>query len=109
MFGRKDTQASPPPVELVTVFKSMDPSEVAIAESILRSAEMDFLVLGGDPEAPWTSVVGIPAYGRKVQIQVRREDEADAREMLADLQRPATSNHAGPRDDVDDGSDDDDA
>lgn len=96
MFGRSDGPRQP--VELVTVFKSADAAAIAIAESILRSAEVDFLVLGGDPGAPWNSPAGIPTFGRRIEIQVRREDEADAREMLADLVREPTSDYSGPWD-----------
>lgn len=76
---------APQPVELVTVFASSNPSAIMIAESILRSAEVDFLTLGGEADHPWASPAGIPVFGRRIEFQVRREDADDARALLADL------------------------
>ncbi|MDO8848288.1 MAG: hypothetical protein Q7W51_07895 [Coriobacteriia bacterium] len=89
MFRRKDPFRSslpPLPTELVTVFRASDPSTIMIAESILRSAQVDFLTLGGDAEHPWSSPAGIPVFGRQIEFQVRREDSQDAVSLLADLQ-----------------------
>lgn len=83
------TAPGPHGAELVTVLKSNDPSLVLIAESILRSAEMEFLTLGGMGENLWGSPAGIPAITQQLELQVRSDDAADARALLADLEAHA--------------------
>lgn len=76
-----------PPLELVTVFRSGDMSKIMIAESILRSAEIEYLPRGKDVQSLFGvgSIGGMNIAMGPVQLQVRREDARDAEEMLAHL------------------------
>lgn len=73
------------PTELVTVFRASNPIESAIAESILRSAGVDFLSRGGYVQ----DLFGLGRFPRgmnlivgPIEIQVRSEDAADAAALL---------------------------
>jgi len=74
--------------ELVTVFASGDSGLMAIAKSLLRSADVPFLVQGELVQ----DLFGIGRIGGGVnritgpmEIQVRADDAGDARLILADL------------------------
>lgn len=76
------------PAELVTVFRASSPIESAIAESILRSAEVDFLSRGGYVQ----DLFGLGRFPRgmnlivgPIEIQVRSEDAADATALLENV------------------------
>jgi hypothetical protein len=68
--------------DLVTVFSSHDPGLVAIAQSILQSAEIRFSVRG--------QLVPYPA-ALPVDLQVLAGDADDARRILAELSAPGTT------------------
>lgn len=63
--------------DLVTVFRSHELSEVAIAQSILEESEIDFATKGGMSKE-------ILSIG-PVEIQVNRDDAGQARELLRAL------------------------
>ncbi len=63
----------------VTVFSSRDPGLVAIAESLLQSADIRFSVRGG--------LLPYPA-AFPVDLQVLADDADDARGILAELSAP---------------------
>lgn len=78
-----------PDVELVTVFRSNDATEIMIAESILRSAEVEYITRGGGARelfAGGSFPSGVGMVVGQVHLLVRREDAADAAAMLADLE-----------------------
>lgn len=66
---------------LVTVFSSNDPGLVAIAQSMLQSAEIRFSVRG--------QLVPYPA-ALPTDLQVLAGDADDARRILAELTAPGT-------------------
>jgi hypothetical protein len=63
----------------VTVFSSRDPGLVAIAESLLQSADIRFSVRGG--LVPYPTALS-------VDLQVLADDADDARRILAELSAP---------------------
>jgi hypothetical protein len=65
--------------DLVTVFSSHDPGLVAIAESLLQSADIRFSVRG--ELFPYPRVF-------PVDLQVLADDADDARRILAELSEP---------------------
>jgi hypothetical protein len=77
------------PADLVTVFKGGDPGRIALAKSLLESAGIRFIVLN---EAMQDLVgLGRMPFGQNliigpVEIQVNREDMANALELLKDLE-----------------------
>ena len=82
MWGKRKTP-SDPPLELVTVLASPDPGLIAVARSILQSADIRFLVQG---EVVRNLVGVVP-----VQIQVSREDAEDALALFAELKKTEPS------------------
>lgn len=77
-----------PDVELVTVFRSGDATQLMVAESILRSAEVQYVTRGAGVQelfglgrfpAGMSMVVG------PVELLVRSEDARDAEALLEDL------------------------
>ena len=82
MWGKRKTP-SDPPLELVTVIASPDPGLIAVARSILQSADIRFLVQG---EVVRNLVGLVP-----VQLQVSREDLDDALALLAELKETEPS------------------
>ena len=79
------------PGDLVTVLRSADSGLLAVAQSLLRSADIPTLVRGealqdliGAGRIGGCNIVTGPA-----ELQVRPEDAADAREILREL-RPST-------------------
>ena len=75
-------------VELVTVFRSNNRVAMEIAESILRSAELEFMTRGKDIQGlfGWGAFpAGNSLAMGPMEIQVRREDSRDALEMLEHL------------------------
>lgn len=85
------------PLDLVTVFRSGDLMKVMIAESILRSAEMDFLTRGKDVQSLFGigSIGGMNIVTGPMEIQVRGEDVRDAEEMLEHLKNDAPDSDVG--------------
>jgi len=82
MWG-KPKSPKVPPLELVTVLTSPDPGLVAVAKSILQSANIPFLAKGEMVKNLW----GIEA----VQLQVSSEDAADAVALLTELKETEPS------------------
>lgn len=75
-------------VELVTVFRSWDVSVIGIAESILRSAQVDFMTRGRDIQGlfGWGGFpAGTSLAMGPMEILCRRQDAADAMRMLENL------------------------
>jgi len=85
----KPSPAPPPPLELVTVFKSGDPAVLALAKSLLESAEIPFLARG-------EGIQDLVGWGRfpgganlaigPVEIQVNADDLEQAKTLLLELQ-----------------------
>jgi hypothetical protein len=84
-------EASDPDMQLVCVFESSDPGLVAVVESVLDDAEIDFMMknqimqdlLAGGRLAGFNQAIG------PVQFWVRPEDEASARGVLTPLRDDA--------------------
>ncbi len=68
--------------DLVCVYRATVRGRLPIAESLLRSADIPFVVLGGHVQ----QLAGVDGYGF-AEIHVAAADAADARELLADLDR----------------------
>jgi hypothetical protein len=74
--------------DFVTVFETGNQALIAVAKSILDGAEIPYLVKGENLQ----SLFGMGQIGTgynllvgPVQIQVTREDESTAKELLADV------------------------
>lgn len=81
-------QTPHPDIELVRIFRSSDPTQLMIAESILRSAEVEYLVRGervGELFGLGRFPSGMSTVLGPVELLVRREDVADATAMLEHL------------------------
>lgn len=75
-------------VELVTVFETGNKAIIAVAKSILEDAEIKYFVKGEgiqDLFALGSFGIGSNPLIGPVKIQVRREDEEDAKNLLKDL------------------------
>ena len=74
--------------ELVTVFRTYDVMQLAVAESILRSAQVEFMTRGRDVQGlfGWGGFpTGASLTTGCMDILCRQEDAADARAMLENL------------------------
>jgi len=74
--------------ELVCVFRPRDSAAQTVAESILRSAEVEFLTRGADLQELFgvgRFASGSSLVAGQVEILVRREDAEDAASMLANV------------------------
>jgi hypothetical protein len=81
-------------VELVSVFRSNDPGRIAIAKSILASAEVSYAMHNEATQrafgvSPFFMPAGNMLFG-PTEILVRREDAEDARLLIADLEGAST-------------------
>ena len=63
----------------VTVLVTRDPGVLALAQSVLESAELDFVTKG-------EHLQNIPGQIVWMEIQVRPEDVTEAKTLLADLE-----------------------
>ena len=73
-------------LELVVVLDTNDPYALALAEGCLREAEIPFFELNQIT----TLVNDVDPFMRKWRhIQVARDREAEAREIIADVMQPA--------------------
>jgi len=79
-------RSSPQPVELVTVFKCGDPGRIALAKSFLQSEGIQFVVLNEAIQSLFG--MGSAPFGGPAEFQVDREDAADAKALLKDLDSP---------------------
>ncbi len=86
-----EAKPSPPPpdhLDLVTVFVTGDSGLMAVAKSILQSADVHFLTRGElvqDFLGIGRATGGVNRITGPMELQVRSEDAADARLLLADL------------------------
>jgi hypothetical protein len=74
--------------EIVTVFETGNAALVALAKSMLDAADIVYAVKGENVQNLFGGGVigtGFNILVGPVQIQVRREDEAEARGVLSDL------------------------
>jgi hypothetical protein len=76
--GRPLSAAAEEWVEFVTVMTTRDHSELALAKSLLEAAGIEFFARNEEVEA-------LIAAG-PVELQVRPEDEEEARDLLRDLE-----------------------
>ncbi len=76
-----------PDLEYITVLETANPAILAVAKSLLESAEIEYLTFGEELQ----DIIGLGRLGfgnpivGPVRIRVRREDEAEAKEILRDL------------------------
>ncbi len=79
-----EAQVEPPPrqEDLVCVYRATVRGRLPIAESLLRSTDIPFVVLGGHIQ----QLAGVDGYGF-AEVHVAAADTADARELLTDLDR----------------------
>jgi hypothetical protein len=66
-------------IELVTILKSGNDAAIAVAQSLLQDAGIDFLLRNKGQHALY------PVGGLGVEIQVRREDVKEAEHLLEAL------------------------
>ncbi len=100
---RPDDPPPTPPDEVV--FETANDTALAIAESLLREAEIPCTVrqIEGVPSSGWGG--GYRMYGTALrQIRTRPEDADDARALLADLAAPDSPQDAGEADGAENGS-----
>lgn len=75
-------------LDIVTVFETGNPALLAVVKSILDGAEIQYIIKGEQLQNLFgMGILGTgfnPLVG-PVQIQVRREDEPTARELLAEI------------------------
>jgi len=90
----------PPPgdpgVELVTVFESANPALIALAKSLLDSAEIEFATKGDAVQDlfGWGRFPGgVNLLTGPVAFMVRAEDAKEAGSLLTDLQQPEQGEH----------------
>lgn len=77
-----------PTLDLVVVLETNDDVQLAMAKGLLEDAGIPFLVLGQIA----TLVQGVDGFLHKWQrLQVPRDREAGARELLESLEQPANS------------------
>lgn len=98
----------PDELDLVTVLATGNPALIALARSLLESAGIEFIVKGEGIQ----DLVGLGRVGSgfnvalgAVEIQVRAEDAADARAVLADLHESETLEIEDPENGGDEGKD----
>jgi hypothetical protein len=65
----------------VTVLATRDPGLVAVAKSLLDASDIDYVAKG-------ENLQNVPPFSPWVEIQVRAEDVAEAKALLADLGQP---------------------
>lgn len=75
-------------VELVTVYKASSPGIIAIAKSILDSAGVEYFAKGEGIQDLFGlgRLGGYSVLAGPVEIQVRKEDEEDAKSLLEELE-----------------------
>jgi hypothetical protein len=84
-----------PAIDLVVVLETNDGIQVAMAKGLLEEAGIPFFVLGQIT----TLVTDVDGFLRKwVRVQVPRDREAEAREILETVMQPDTSVQSGDDD-----------
>jgi len=82
------TDSFDPTLDLVVVLETNDSMQLALAKGLLEDAGIPFYVLGQIA----TLVQGVDAFLHKwCRLQVPRDREAEARELVESLEQPATS------------------
>ena len=81
----KEGQISYEYVELVTLFETGDLGLIGVAKSILDDAGIRYFAKGEDTLNILVMSVGFNPIFRKVQLQVSKNDEEVAKELLKDL------------------------
>jgi hypothetical protein len=80
---------APAPLDLVTVFKSADPGLIALAKSLLESAQIPF-VTRGEGIQDWVGLGRFPGGANiavgPVDLRVSSEDADEAKMLLEDLE-----------------------
>jgi Putative prokaryotic signal transducing protein len=82
------SQPEQPEIQFVTVFESGDPALIALAQSLLDSAEIPFMTKGEGIQDlfGWGRMPGaFSVIAGPVQFQVNEEDVEEARALLVDL------------------------
>jgi hypothetical protein len=85
--------------EPVTVFETSNPAVLAVAKSLLESAEIPFYAAGENIQ----SLFGLGTYGGfnpitgPVRIEVSADDAADAKALLSDLDPDPADEEGGAR------------
>jgi Putative prokaryotic signal transducing protein len=75
--------------ELVTVLDTSDAFALSLARASLEDAGIEYFLIGEDSRA-------CPGLGAACRIQVSREHETEARDLLAPLQEPLEGTDAFP-------------
>ena len=75
-----------PDMDLVVVLETNEPFEVALAKGLLEEAGIPFFVL--DQITTLVNDVN-PMLRKWVRVQVARDRQAEARELLASMEQPA--------------------
>ncbi len=85
-----------PSIELTVMLESNEPVQIAMAKGLLEDAGIPFFLLQGI-----TTLVNdvTPLLGKLVQVQVPRDREAEARELLAPLLDPVPISESASPDD----------
>lgn len=87
-----EVEEGEPELELVKVYEGGNPAVLTLVESLLRDGEIEFLTRGmalQDLFALGRFGTGVNNVTGPVEYWVRREDEEDARAILADLEGEA--------------------
>lgn len=82
LVGERSPDVDPRPegaIELVTIWKSGNDAAIAVAQSLLQDAGIDYLVRNKGQHALY------PVVGLGVEIQVRQDDVAEAERLLEAL------------------------
>ena len=82
MEEKKKRSAGHPDEKLVTVWSGSNPAVVTVIRSLLEDAGISYSIKGADFEDVFGSMASGP-----VDFLVRIEDEADARALLADIEK----------------------
>ena len=79
--------------EPVTVFETSNPAVLAVAKSLLESADISFYAAGENTQ----SVFGFTPITGPVRIEVSADDATDAKALLSDLDPNPPDDEGGTR------------
>jgi len=94
LVGHLPLEVAPVPegsIEVVTILKSGNYSAIAVVESLLEDAGIDYLVRNKGQHSLY------PVGGLEVEIQVRREDLVEAESLLEALWEEDNEGGSGSR------------
>ena len=88
-----EPEPAPEKVELVTVFETSDRMLLMLAKSILEGEGIQYIVIGDT----WQDILGLGGTGftpyfTPVKIQIAKEDEKDARQLLEGINEKQKDN-----------------